>query len=274
MSAKLQVALSVACLVGCGRSPLDDAAPGLDPDRPPVSRVDVVLAVDNSTSMQEEIAALQGPVFDSFPNALLSVGDGLVDFRLAVVDGCISPPVFHDAGDSGACRFSTGRNFMVSSSPRFAEEYACVMELSTAGFQGQADTCSGRNDDEQPASTAAAALAAREGPNAGFLRDDAALLLVVLTDEDENPIPHQAPEAIAADLIAAKGASSDVTVLGIGADHDCDGPYGEGYEASTLRAITDVFVEAEVGVWWNLCDGDLEAAFDEVIAILDARGRG
>lgn len=206
-----------------------------------MSRVDVVFAVDNSTSMQEEIAALQGPVFESFPDALLSVGDGLVDFRLAVVDGCISPAVFHDSGRSGPCQFSTGRNFMVSSSPTFADEYACVMDLSTAGWQGEPDTCSGRNDDEQPASTAAAAMLARGGPNAGFLRDDAALLLVVLTDEDENPIPARAAKTIAADLVEAK---ADITVLGIGAERDCDGPYGEAYEANTLRAMTDVFVEA------------------------------
>jgi len=266
--------MSLGMLTACGRSPLgpfalehDDAGHAGGSGR--ISRVDVVLAVDDSNSMEEEIAALQGPVFDSFPSALLSIGDGLVDFRLAVIDGCIDPPSFHDWGESGDCGFASGASYMISSDPGFAAEYACVMELTTYGSQGQPDRCTGHNDDEQPASTAAAALARDEGPNAGFLRDDASLFVVVITDEDEAPMPERTPEALADALVTAKGDIDDVFVLGIGAERECDGPYGEAHEAETLHAVTDVFIDAGRGVWWDLCDGRLEDAFAAAIAELE-----
>lgn len=268
------LALALA-LAACGRSPLGPFAADRSDDggggRVTVSHVDVVLAVDDSTSMQDEIAALQGPVFDSFPGALLAVGKGLRDFRLAVIDGCIDPPYFHDSGESGDCRFATGTNYMVSSAPTFAQEYACVMDLSTHGYQGQPDRCTGRHDDdEQPASTAAAALAQVDGPNAGFLRDDALLLLVVITDEDELPMPPVGPEQLAEELIAAKGDVDELFVLGIGGDRDCpEGPYGKAAPARTLRAMTDVFIDAGRGVWWDLCQGRLEDAFALAIETLD-----
>jgi hypothetical protein len=260
-------------LAACGRSPLgpfvvelDDA----DHGGGTISRVDVVLAVDDSNSMEEEIAALQGPVFDAFPSALLSIGNGLVDFRLAVIDGCITPPNFHDWGESGDCGFASGASYMVSSDPAFSAEYACVMELTTRGWHGQADECTGSNDDEQPASTAAAALARDDGPNAGFLRDSASLFVVVITDEDEAPMPSRTPGQIADALVAPKGDIDDVFMLGIGAERECDGPYGEAHEAETLHAVTDVFIDAGRGVWWDLCDGRLEDAFAAAIAELEA----
>lgn len=269
--------VSTCILTACGRTPLDPFTLDRDDDDAghgggggTISRVDVVLAVDDSNSMEEEIAALQGPVFDAFPSALLSIGEGLIDFRLAVIDGCISPPNFHDWGESGACGFASGASYMVSSDPAFTAEYACVMELTTHGWQGLPDECTGHNDDEQPASTAAAALATVDGPNAGFLREDATLFVVVITDEDEAPMPSRTPSEIADDLVAAKGDIDEVFVLGIGANRDCTGPYGEADEAETLHAVTDVFIDAGQGLWWDLCEGRLEDAFAAAISELEA----
>lgn len=264
-------AAALAGFAACGRTPIVVDVGGLQGDGGAfdVARVDVVLAVDDSTSMQEEIAALQGPVLASFPAALMSLGDGLVDFQLAVIDGCATPPYFHDWGESGPCGLSTGRNHMVSTSPSFADEYACVMDLTTRGFGGAPDACTGANDDEQPLGAAAAALADRDGVNAGFLRDDAALLVVAITDEDERPIPRRSPLEIAEALVAAKGDVEHVFVLGIGGDHDCRGPYGEAYDARTLRAVVDLFIAAGRGWWWDLCEGRLDEAFAAAIAAME-----
>ena len=54
-------------------------------------KVDVVFAVDNSGSMSEEHEALRGPVFDSFPQQLLDINNGIEDFRLGVIDACPKP---------------------------------------------------------------------------------------------------------------------------------------------------------------------------------------
>lgn len=232
-------------------------------------RVDVVFAVDNSASMQEEIAALRGPVFDSFPQALLSVGNGLSDFQLAVIDGCNQPAAFHDQGASGPCNFSTGTNFMVSDSPNLAEEFACVTELSPQGWSGMADACSGDNDDEQPTNAAADAVGS-DAVNTGFVRDDAVLVIVAITDEDESPNPDQTAEQIADKIIAAKGSVANVVFLGIGGGRLCDGEYGTALPANTLQAVTERFSVASRGVFWDLCDGDLETAFANLIDVVDS----
>jgi hypothetical protein len=202
---------------------------------------------------------------------LLDINNGLEDFQLAVIDACNDPPFFHDTGLGGACAFSTGKNYMVSSSPDLLGEYQCVTEFTTAGFQGQADECSGENDDEQPANTAADAvsLPAAGDQNAGFVRDDAVLFVVAITDEDEQPAPGRSAQEIADALIASKGAIENVVFLGIGGDSACDGPYGGAEEAGLLRDVAGVFAGANRGMFWDLCDGDLEGAFQAALQIVE-----
>jgi len=232
-------------------------------------KVDVVFAVDNSGSMQEEIEELQGPVFDSFPDALLAVNGGLLDFQLAVIDACNDPPYFHNHGDSGDCNFANGANYMVSSNAALEAEYACVMELTPSGYEGMADGCSGSNDDEQPANTAADAVSLAGAQNAGFLRDDAILLVVAMTDEDEKPLPVQSAQEVANKIIDAAGGIDNVVFLGIAGASDCDGPYGSADDAAFLREITQVFVDANRGLFWDLCGGNLEQAFQSVVDVVD-----
>lgn len=235
-------------------------------------RVDVLLSIDNSGSMVEELAALSGPVFDSFPQALLSVGNGLDDFQLAVIDACNNPANLHDTGAGGACNFSTGTNYMSSSSPDLIDEYHCVTALTQSGYMGMADDCSGNNDDEQPASTAAEAVSAPavSGANAGFVRDDAVLFVVAITDEDEQPVPDATAQAIADKLIAAKGTVNNVVFLGIGGGSDCEGPYGGAVDAVRLREVAELFAAEGRGLFWDLCQGDLEQAFQVALGVVDS----
>lgn len=232
-------------------------------------KVDVVLAIDNSGSMQEEIAALSGPVFDSFPDALLGVNGGLLDFHLGVVDACNAPAHLHNHGLSGDCNFANGANYMVSNNPELQNEYACVTALSTAGWNGTEDECTGENDDEQPANTAADAVSLMAGANMGFLRSDAVLLVVAITDEDEQPLPQLSAQQIADKIIAAAGGIDKVVFLGIAGGSECKGPYGGAEDAVFMREVTQIFVDAERGLFWDLCMGDLEAAFQSVVDVVD-----
>lgn len=235
-------------------------------------KVDVIFAIDNSGSMAEEIEALTGPVFDSFPAALLEVGNGIDDFHLAVIDACPRPAYYHNYGQSGACDFSTGANYMVSTSPDLTDEYQCVTELTESGWNDMQDECATDNDeDEQPARAASDSLTADAiaQANGGFLRDDALLLVVAMTDEDEELFGGATTSEISQRIIDAKGTVDEVIFLGIGGDSECDGPYGSALEASNLREITQTFVDAERGLFWDLCQGDLETAFKQAIAIVD-----
>ncbi|GEM_PF-6866647 len=242
-------------------------------DSPGCKKVDVVIAVDNSGSMVEEIAALRGPVFDSFPATLLEVGEGLEDFRLAVIDACNQPAAFHNWGTGGSCSFSTGNNYMVSTSEALLDEYSCVMNLTTAGYQGQEDGCSGNDDDEQPANTAATALTQPllDGTNGSFLRDDAVLFVVAITDEDEQANPARSAQEIADALIDAKGSIDRVVFLGIGGGQPdfCEGAYGTAEPAPILQAVAKVFSDQERGLFWDLCGGSLEEAFAAGLKIVD-----
>jgi hypothetical protein len=234
--------------------------------------VDAIIAVDNSSSMAEEIEALAGPVFDSFPQTLLDVNNGLDDFQLGVIDACNNPAYLHDTGAAGACDYSTGKNFMVSSSPALIDEYQCATAFTTAGFHGQEDGCSGDNDDEQPANTAADAVSppAASDQNAGFVRDDAVLFVVAITDEDEQPTPPRTAQEIVDEIVAAKGDIANVVFLGIGGDSSCNGPYGSAEEAVLLREVAGIFAAANRGLFWDLCQGDLEAAFQAALQIVDS----
>ena len=238
-------------------------------------KVDVILAVDNSGSMQEEIAALQGPVFNSLPQQLLAVGNGLDDFQLAVIDACPKPPYFHDTGKGGACNYSTGSNYMISESQNLKGEFECVMNLSAQGYMGIANSCedSGDNkdDDEQPALSAAKAVSppAVGAQNGGFLRDDAVLFVVAITDEDEEGL-EGSPQEIAQRFIDAKsGDINDVVFLGIGGKSICNGPYGSALNATILGSVAQIFENAGRGLHWDLCAGDLPSAFAAGIALVD-----
>ncbi len=236
-------------------------------------KVDVIISIDHSDSMYEEIAAMQGPVFDSFPDALLAVNNGLDDFHLGVMDACNNPAILHDTGmTGGACDFSTGANYMVSTSPNLYDEYQCVADLAFNGYMNMPDFCSMNNDDEQPGNTAADAINPpfADDENDGFLRDDAVLFIVAMTDEDEQPVPFQTPQQIYDKIIDAKGTVDAVVFLGVAGGSNCVGPYGSAQDATNMKALTQLFVDEGHGLFWDLCAGGLEMAFDQVLDAVDS----
>jgi len=235
-------------------------------------RVDVIFVVDNSSSMTEEHEALQGPVFDSFPQTLLSINGGIDDFQLAVIDACPKPAYFHDTGTGGACGYSTGTNYMSSGSAALADEFACVSAFSMMGYMGMADMCIDdgdfADDDEQPGFTAAESITGEAimGANAGFLRPDALLFVVTITDEDEALVDVGSTQEIFDQLVAAKGGSVDqVVYLGIAGGSECDGPYGTALDAVQTKELAGLFEAEGRGMFWDLCMGQLEVAFQTAI---------
>lgn len=240
----------------------------------PCRKVDVIISIDASSSMFEELDALQGPVFDSFPNTLLDIANGLDDFHLGVIDACNNPAFLHDTGVGGFCDFSTGKNFMESTSPDLIDEYHCVTDLDEflGGYMGMPDFCSGNNDNEQPANTAADVVSppAVDEENDDFLRDDAVLFIVAITDEDEQPVPVQSAQQIADKIIDAKGTINNVVFLGIAGMTNCTGPYGSASAGVFMQEVADIFVQEERGLFWDLCAGDLEGAFQAALPVVDS----
>jgi hypothetical protein len=263
-------ALVLAIVVfGCGSGSLEagDDQPGGGSGDDEVfaacKRVDIVIAVDNSGSMSEEKAALRDIAFPGFASSLIGVAGGLDDFRVGVIDACNRPANFHTQGLGGACNFHGGSTWIDSSSPALVDEFKCVGDIDSSDMQ-----CSGSNDDEQPASAAADAL--QPGANDGFLRPDALLVVVAITDEDEQPVPDASTQAVYDRLVAIKGDVRKLVFLGIGGASSCAGAYGDADEATRLRELTDLFIADQRGVFWDLCQGRLDEGLTQALAVIES----
>ena len=267
-------------LAGCGAElgepPVEGPGPGPgggggggDPTvRASCEHVDVVIAIDNSGSMAKEQQALRDVAFPAFASALRDVA-AVADFRVGVLDACNRPASFHTRGMTADCRFAGGRVWMEGSSPTLLSELSCVANIDSRDAQ-----CSGDDDDEQPVTTATTALepawAGPGKPNAGFLRDDAMLVVIAITDEDEQPIPNASAQSVYSRLVALKGNASEVVFLGAGGASDCEGPYGPASDADTLQEVTDLFRAKQRGVFADLCQGRLEQGMRDAVATLAA----
>jgi hypothetical protein len=232
--------------------------------------VDVVIALDNSSSMKEEKDAMRDIAFPGFATSLINVAGGLDDFRVGVLDACNRPANFHTRGLGGSCDFQGGNVWMDSSSGNLVNEFKCVGDIDSSDMQ-----CTGDSDDEQPATSAAEALEpAWTGPgmpNAGFLRDDALLVVVAITDEDEQPVPGADAQAVYDRLVAIKGDVNKMVFLGIGGASSCaNGAYGSAKQATKLKNVTQKFIDQQRGVFWDLCQGNLDQGLTQALSVINS----
>ena len=260
--------------------------------------VDFLFVIDNSSSMAREQMRLveATPGFtDSIQNALPEVSHvrvGVVDTDRYPglgtedpLDGC--PAGRTDCGScdyalgalltkpasaidpASDCGFATGESWMDTRDPTFADEFACVAAVGTEG-----------NQIEQQAGALVEALSPAMvdgGCNDGFLRDDALLIVLVLTDEEDDyaqpPEPQGGslgePDDWVDALVAAKGGRPEnVVALGlIGGDplfSDCDAAGNDaGAEASPrLQAMLEAFDTHFVA---SVCADDYVAFFDDAL---------
>src|SRR5690606_20287459 len=114
----------------------------------------------------------------------------------------------------------------------------------------------GEDDDEQPATTAVSALeptwAGAGMPNEGFLRPDALLAVIVLTAEDEYPLPAASAQAIYDRFLTVKGDPEKMTFIGLGGESSCGNDYGGAEDADMLQDITDAFRDSGHGKFIDL----------------------
>jgi hypothetical protein len=239
--------------VGDDQSSFDDDGDDSD-SGPPVNQfkctnVDFIFVVDNSSSMQDEQQFLAQGV-PGFVSAMQNALPEVESFRVGVVDtdsypalgtngdaldGC--PPddpevdcgtcdyqlgAFVSKPTSGSdpalsCEFSTGASYMDGKAETFANEFGCAALVGTTG-----------NPVEQQAGALVAAVSSdlngEGGCNDGFVRDDALLVFLLITDEEDNhasvPEPQGGstgePQEWFDALVAAKdGKDANVVALGL-----------------------------------------------------------
>jgi hypothetical protein len=203
--ALLPAALLLAASCGNGRDIVvgDDYQVVLDPLPVTTNKVDVLVVVDNSGSIEAERQAMIAAAGQSLFAQLTNDLGALPDLHLAVVSTDIESG-FSVPGcgpDSANGRFRTGdvgvtcpvQGSYIIDSPdgnggrtdnydgTIADAFSCFATLGTAGCGF-----------EQPLEAVRRALDGRYPEHAGFLRPDALLLIAILTDEDDCSAYNQA----------------------------------------------------------------------------------
>jgi hypothetical protein len=221
----------------------DDGVP--DPDEG-CRRVDFLFVIDNSASMEDQQAALVAafPGFIAAIQATLTEAD---DYQILVTDTddwgrcdtanpwdgvdpgsdlcnayikqtvfqecdrTLGAGVLHPAGDfatNAPCAIAGGNRWMTAMEPDLAGAFACVAQVGVAG-----------NPAERPMDAMVAALQPEINDagacNAGFLRDDALLVITFMSDDPNYEDGGDANAWYQAVLDAKLGDPTSVVVLGL-----------------------------------------------------------
>ena len=252
-----------------------DAGPGSNPGTvQQCNKMDIVFVVDDSGSMEEEQTnlATNFPMFAQLLSQYQVDGQPL-DFRIGVtttgrtvtynvIDGF---PVT-EVGDNGAFKDNCGSSarFLQSTDPNVESVLSCRANVGTGGPSV-----------EMPLLMSKYALSERiaDGTNGDFVRPDALLAIVMLTDEEDssttmdgftldangNAPPNWNPQDEVDFLDQLKGNRTRWAAAAIAGDGDCSSSFGDAVDATRLKQ----FVQLANGqgttqaVFSSICDGDL-----------------
>ena len=293
-----------------------DATPSLPNPFPPsgdpaCDKMDILFVVDDSGSMGEEQTNLGAnfPRFVAVLDDYIAASGAPLDYRVGVtttskpLTTVIFPPsgspvpVMRDVADGPRGALLTGRGcemtqpWLERGEPDVAARFACVANVGTDGALI-----------EMPLLMWELALTERvaDGTNAGFLREDALLAVVILTDEDDcsndadlieirsddssssvGPIDRCDPSSMnlvaldrvlmTVDTLKADRGRWAVAVIAGPGPGPCSSEFGTAQDAVRLREFID-----RVGpnaVLSSICEGDLAAPLMQALDTFDAACR-
>jgi hypothetical protein len=244
--------------------------------------MDVLFVIDNSGSMGEE----QGNLIANFPLFIQVLDQSGLDYRVGVttsgrdysytMETPIGPlPMSQNGGDNGRllqpASCGMPRRWIEKTDPNVAQMFSCVANVGTSG-----------PSDEMPLSAMRDALEERiaDGYNAGFLRSDALLAIVFLTDEEDCSYEQSVNLPFASSLCdammepvgnyvsfldqltGARGRWATAAIAGMGPG-PCSSALGNADEATRLISFVQQTGANAVGS--SICDGDLAGALGEAL---------
>lgn len=172
------------------------------------------------------------------------------------------------ADGSGVACGLVGRRYLVSTDPDLDGAFQC---LASVGIDGEPN-----ERPMQALTTALGELAEPGGCNAGFLRDDALLVVTVVSDEDDSLASLGDPADWKAALVERKGGrDGSVVALGLLGDSDVPGAVCSPFDptdnsgaspAPRLRAWAESF---PYGFWASVCEPDYVPLFRDAIETID-----
>jgi hypothetical protein len=245
-------------------------------------KVDFLFVIDSSNSLKEEQAQLIG----SFPGFVAEIQATVQaqDYHVGVVTsdayvfntGCTNPGALvistggKDSSMAVCGPYAAGGNFMTEADDLGAE-FACAGQVGTGGA-----------NDERMLLGATRAIAPdmniAGGCNEGFLRSDALLVLVLITDEDDpgTCVLGQDCEGSPGDpaswfqqVVDVKGNEQNVVVLSLvwgGPGNVCGPPPGTEKVGQRVMDFTALFSHAFIG---DICAPSYDGFFSEAVAGID-----
>jgi hypothetical protein len=246
-------------------------------------KVDILFVIDNSGSMVEEQTSLLNS-FSGFVDGIqaeLAMADS---YHIGVVTtdayannepGCtaLGSLVTQTGGDSSSgmncLPFSSGARYLDDTEPDLDAKFSCIAQVGI----------SGSGDEIQAQSGYEALQPAINGPGAcndGFLRDDALLVVVIITDEEDTPdcIPFfgcigggsegNPPDWFAKYSEAKAGIQENIVMLaliGTSDQNTCGADY-----SPRLIALTNWFFN---GTYDDICAPDYSPFFTSAISVID-----
>jgi hypothetical protein len=305
MKASVLCLLSASLITACGPTGRDEdgeeggsgsgsgSGSGVTETPRQCDKMDIVFIVDNSGSMDEEQQNLAAN-FPQFAAKIKSymVSNGMpLDFRVAItttgrdvdyqinLGGGFGTFPQSEQGENGKFKNNCNntKRWLDPTDANFESTLACRANVGTSG-----------PSIEMPLLMSKWSLAERvaDGTNAGFLRDDALLALVMLTDEDDasttqNNFTMDASGTSPTDWGAAeqvqfldqlKGNRSRWAAGVIAGDGNCSSSFGSASNGARLKD----FVSAANGSGYNqavfssICDGDLTIGLQEALDLFQA----
>lgn len=260
----------------------DVAGPGpMDPDGGDdgtCTKVDFLFVVDDSSSMRDN----QTNLVDNFPRFAEDIQSTLVNvdsYHIGVVTtddyyanepGCRTMgalvtqtasmhPASGFCGPGGTSRYAEGHRYMTEADDLPAR-FLCAGQPGTGGS----------NWEEHAHAIAKAISPAMNQPgacNAGFVRDDALLIVVIITDEDDTDSPGTPPQWVA-DVVQAKGGvEENVVMMSIVSTIGTPYPSSCVEEEAGLKLIefTESFSNAFVG---DVCAPDYGVVFQDALGLI------
>ena len=160
------------------------------------------------------------------------------------------------------CELAGGRRYLTEEQEDFAAAFECILNVGqTGGSQRYLEAMVKAVGPDHNAP---------DGCNAGFLRPDAMLVVVLLADATDVESPGT-PEALAASLITAKdGYAEGIVAVGILSTVQPDPPDGACYgdlPEDRTRKLVEGFPNHVLG---SFCDPDIGANLVEAIEVIEA----
>lgn len=268
-------------------------------------KVDFVFVIDSSRSMEDE----QDNLLASFPQFIDAIRNTLMinDFQLMAVDagelngggceGTLGAGRVRN-GDGQDCGVQGDARYVTSAQADLADAFSCI---AARGIEGSTD-----EQTMEALVEAVGPLAQPGGCNEGFIRPDALLVVVIITDEEDsprdnngagsldgscNPVdtdPNSAgdPDTWLSAVAGAKGGNPDaVVVLSLIGDcdvgGDCEGmrlegtgqnaPVSGAEPAPRIRQFTESFPFGSVG---PICADDFIPFFTSAVSVVGTACEG